>query len=104
MYEEICLGIIILTSIVLILYFLTRTKGPVTVEKRIVEGNLKLSVKANDEIAVIEIKGKSESGDEIPFMRRDVKKDETVEFIFPQTQNPITIIVRDGSGIHKIQV
>jgi hypothetical protein len=104
MYEEICLGLIIIISIILILYFLTRSKGPVSVEKKIVQGNIKLIVKANDELAALEVKGTSEGNDEISFVRRDLKKDEIVEFIFPQTQNPISMVVRDSSGIHKIKV
>jgi len=98
MILEICAGLVIVVCIVLIIYLLTRSRSSVSIEKKTEGGNVKLSMKANKDIRQIDVSGQNEDGEEIRFMRKDLKKGETVEFVFPLTRNPLQITVTDESG------
>lgn len=98
---EICAGIVIIACIVLILYLLTKSKGPVSIEKKMEAGNTTLKIKANNDIKLIEIK--SEEGEEIYLVRKGLKKDGVVEFVFPAPRNRVKVLVQDASGSHVLQ-
>jgi hypothetical protein len=98
MILEICAILIILACFVLIVYLLTRSRGAVSIEKKADSGDLLLSLKANKDIRQVEVSGLSESGEDIRFTRKDLKKGERVEFVFPLTRNPIQVTITDESG------
>ena len=98
MILEICAGLIIIICIILIIYFLTRSRGAVSAEKKTESGNVLLLIKANKNIQQIEVSGTTDFGETIRFTRKDMKKGDTVEFVFPMTRNPLQITVTDESG------
>jgi hypothetical protein len=102
MYFEICVGLVVLACIILIIYILAKQSGPIQYEKKSDSGSLNLSIKANRDIKSIELKVSNEF--EAPvFRRQNILKGEVVEFVFPQTNEGITITVIDKSGIHTIK-
>ena len=85
MLFEICTGLVVLLCIIIIVYLLTKSNGPVTIEKNTENGNTILKIKANKEIKKLEVKSQDK---EIVFTRSNLKINEIVEFIFPIQNNP----------------
>jgi hypothetical protein len=103
MIFEICAGLIVITSIIIILYLLTRSGGPISVERLNENGNVRLRIKANKNIKCIEAKcGKGEEG--LSFVRKDLNKDESVEFLIPTTSEKVELTITDESGSKKISI
>jgi hypothetical protein len=97
MIFEVCAGLTVIASIIVILYLLTRSGGPISIERMNEEGNVRLKIKANKSIKCIEVK--SGTGEErLSFVRRDLIKDETVEFLIPTTTEKLELIITDENG------
>jgi len=103
MILEICAGLIVIACVIVILYLLTRTGGPVSIERSGEEGNIRLRIRANKDIKSIEVK--SGSGEEgLLFVRRNLSKDESVEFLIPAGSEKIELLISDESGTKTISI
>jgi len=88
---EICAVSVILICVLLVIYFLI-LKKPISYSKSQSADGIVVSIKANEDIPLIELVVKSDSED-LCFKRSNVKKDESVVFNYPPTQEKARLIV-----------
>lgn len=102
MIFEICVGIVVIVCVGLIIYILAKQSGPISIDKKTDSGNTNLMIKANRDIKSIELKISNEFEGAI-FKRQNLKRGEVVQFVFPQTNETITITVTDATGTLSIK-
>lgn len=102
MLFEICAGLVVIVCIALIIYILAKQSGPISIEKKTDSGNTNLIIKANRDIKSIEVIISNESEGHV-FRRQNLKNGESVQFVFPQTNEAITITVADATGTHTLK-
>lgn len=88
---EICAVAVILVCTVLVVYFLVLVK-PVSFRKKNGGEGTSVSIKANEDIRMIELKVEVD-GEMLDFKRSGVKKNEEIVFTYPPTQNKAELTV-----------
>ena len=95
MIAEICFGIIIIAGV---LYFLWTRSAPATsFEKKLEGGKSKVVVKTAKPLSRIALSDKAD-GEKLLFIRNNIAKGETVEFIYPPSQDIAQLTVDDDTG------
>jgi|GEM_PF-6898999 len=103
MILEACAGAVVIACAIAIIYILRRPRGPVSVDKSVEGGNLRLRLRANRDLRTIELKAPEEPG-EIHLVRAGLRRGDVVEFSFPLPHGPVHVIVEDDGGEHTIEV
>lgn len=88
---EICAAAVIIVCLLLVVYFIFMKKPVSYTTSQKPEGTV-VSIKANEDLPLIELVVKS-NDEELRFRRSDVKKDETVVFNYPPSQEKARLIV-----------
>ncbi len=91
MVVELCAILVIFVCLLLAVYFLF-LKKPVSFTKSLSAEGTVVSLKANEDIPLIELVVKS-SGEELRFRRSNIGKDETIVFNYPITPEKAKLIV-----------
>jgi hypothetical protein len=103
MMLEICVGLIVIASIIIILYLLTRSSGPISIDRTTQNGNVCLKVKANRGIKSIEVKsGNGEEG--LLFVRKNLSKDDSVEFLLPPNPGKLELLITYEGGTKSVSI
>ena len=106
MWLELCAGLIVIVCIGLAAFMLGRPKSPITIEKNLDSGNVRLKIRMNRDLKRLEVIRKDGGIDgtvnridgDVSFVRNNLKKGEEVEFVFSASSSPTKLIVDDEKG------
>lgn len=97
---EVLLGFVVLLSIIVILILLFVFNRPYSCNRKVKGNETVFTLDAKKPIAGIEIVGKF--GDEkIKFQRKDIKKGEKIEFVYPASTEPASVTLEMEKGKPK---
>ena len=107
MWLELCAGLIVIVCIGLAAFMLSRPKYPITIEKVLDSGNVRLKVRMNRDLKRLEVirmdGGNEAAGGDVSLIRNNLKHGEEVEFVFPISHSPIKLIVDDKKGTFSLE-
>ena len=93
---EMFAGALILICLIIIAYLLLGSK-PVSFTKTVGKRNTSLSIRARRNIHKLSVKA-SFGGERITFERKRVRKDQTVDFVYPSSKDPAKLIIEVVPG------
>ena len=97
---EILLGFVVVLSIIVILILLFVFNRPYSCSRKVKGNETIFTLDAKKPISSIEIVGKF--GDEkIKFQRKDIKKGEKIEFVYPASTEPASVTLEMEKGKPK---
>ncbi len=100
MITEICAGAIILVCLVLIAYLLFGLK-PFKHSKKVGKNNTTLTITAKRNLYKVSVIAKF-GREKIKFERKRIRKDQTVDFVYPSSGEPAKLIVEVESGKQRV--
>jgi len=103
MIPELCAAAVILACVIAIIYIASRPRGPVSVERSAEGGNVRLRVRANRDIARLEVHAGGEQGG-LHLVRSGLRRNDVVEFSFPLPVGPVRVVSEDGNGSHTLEL
>ncbi|MFH1394213.1 MAG: hypothetical protein ABII71_01490 [Candidatus Micrarchaeota archaeon] len=96
MWLEVCGGLLVLACLAVMAYLLFFSK-PIKITRRVSGSVVHVVVKANRDISKIELS----AGNDISFVRKNIKKGQEVEFTYPASEKPAKMAIELGEGKTK---
>jgi len=98
---EICVAAVVIICLILVVYFLLFSSRRVTWKKTSQGANTSLKVNVGRDIRHVSLVAKF-GGEKITFHRTRIKKGETVEFVYPSSEEPAILTVEVESGNARV--
>jgi len=103
MLLEIVLGLVIIAAVIVVVLLLFFFKKPYRWKKEIKGDKTTFTFEARRDIKKIELSGKF-GNEKIKFERRNIKKGEKIEFDYPASDQPATLVVETEGGRKSYEV
>ncbi len=97
---EVLLGFIIVFAVIVIIILLFIFNRPYSCNRKVKGDETVFSFDAKKDIAKVEVIGKF-GNENIKFQRKDIKKGEHVEFVYPASTDPASVTIETEKGNQK---
>ncbi len=99
-FVEVMLGFVIVFAVLVILILLFLFNRPYSCNRKVSGENTVFTLDAKKDIAKVEVTGKF-GKESIKFQRKDIKKGEKIEFVYPASTEPAAVTVEIEEGNPK---
>ncbi len=94
---EIILAFVVILSLLIIIILLFLLNRPYSCSRRVKGEETVFTLEAKKDIAGVEVVGKF-GNEKIKFQRKDIKKGEQIEFVYPASTEPASVTVEIEKG------
>ncbi len=100
-FLEVMLAFVIVFAAVIIVVLLFFFNRPYNCNRKIEGDNTVFTLDAKKDISSIEVLGKFGKNEKIKFQRKDIKKGEKIEFVYPASTEPASVTIEIEKGNAK---
>ncbi len=100
-FIEVMLAFVIVFAIIFIIILLFFFNRPYSCNRKVEGDKTVFTLDAKKDIANVDILGKFGRNEKINFQRKDIKKGEKIEFVYPASTEPASVTVEIEKGNSK---